>query len=182
MTLILSCNILQVGVEYIPAPTASTTTPIEPDGLFSHSTTTPSTTTDVKLVPRDVYFYSYRDSLPHCGMPEFIRAAYTTTHTPHTTQTAKNNRSAYPVDSPTDSERVAAPSLRAGQGRQTPRKVCYEEDDRVVCTVVYLLCPCAQRLYGLSLPGLYCNVEEPSAALANGDCISILAESNGYSI
>lgn len=106
------------------------------------------------LVRKDVFFYSQRDSLPHCGMPEYVRAEYVT-----------REQGLYK-----GSEVVM---------NENAHKICYSENDRIVCSVTYSICQCNsdQLLYGADVEGLYCNSQREKEG-----CITILAESNGHSI
>jgi len=116
-------------------------------------TTTEGPSTTV-LVRKDLFFYSQRDSLPHCGMPEYVRAEYVT-----------RQQGLY--------------KSSEGVWSENAQKVCYSENDRLVCSVTYFICPCSsnQLLYGANVEGLYCN-----SLREREGCITILAESNGQSI
>lgn len=113
-----------------------------------------------------MYFYSQRESLPHCGMPEYVRAAASTA-----------TSRASPVN---DAEPTVEHSGTPG------RKVCYAEGDRIVCSVAYTVCPCEllhpHHLHGMRYEKVMCNVPEDSALVTDERCVSLLAESNGYSL
>lgn len=53
---------------------------------------------------------------------------------------------------------------------------CYRETDRDMCSILYLACSCS------SFPASYCNLEQYRGDVSDGDCIHVVAESNGYSI
>mmetsp|Transcript_4369 Transcript_4369/g.7109 ORF Transcript_4369/g.7109 Transcript_4369/m.7109 type:complete len:508 (-) Transcript_4369:198-1721(-) len=110
-----------------------------------------------------VYFFSQRDSLPFCGMPEFIRSS------------------------------VSRSDGSIGTGSSS-RRICYKEDSRSMCTVVYHVCPCPdhyQLVGGIYYHDFLCNsfnldddthTSSSTHASARVKCATLLAESNGYSM
>jgi hypothetical protein len=76
--------------------------------------------------------------------------------------------------------------LTSVDGVSNTHKVCYTEDDRVICSVAYTICPCrsgsTELLYGIHFDNFYCNVESYMDVFVDNNCLLILAESNGYSI
>lgn len=169
-----------------------------------------------QLLP--VYFYSQRESLPHCAMPEYIRSPARVHVLRGSEELEENSRAcgvvlsenaiAGSMSSPgsQDADTVVgtgensvpvvpavvgtcAPSNAEDERRPPPHKVCYTEDDRVVCSVAYTVCPCAvlhqrqEYLLGMLLEKVMCNVpQEGDGILPNERCVSLLAESNGYSL
>ena len=178
-----------------------------------HVTTDDTVQSVQAMVP--LYFFSVWEALPHCGMPEFIRAAYTSSRqgseTVESTAGDSVDGSVGNAEPSTRSSGVNASAQGSAQKVQpvstaaynSNRKVCYQEDDRVLCTVAYTVCPCSSssgsssssrregysvgfsHLLGLRIGHLlHCYVEDPSTVLTErqAGCVSILAESNGYSI
>lgn len=176
-----------------------------------HVTTDDAVQSVQAMVP--LYFFSVWEALPHCGMPEFIRVAYTSarqgSETVESTAGDSVDGSVGSAKPNTRSSGVNASAEGSAQKVQpvstaaynSNRKVCYQEDDRVICTVAYTVCPCSSsgsssshregysggfsHLLGLRIGHmLHCYVDDPAAMLIVGQagCVSILAESNGYSL
>ena len=179
-----------------------------------HVTTDDTVQSVQAMVP--LYFFSVWEALPHCGMPEFIRAAYTSarqgSETVQSTTGDSVDGSVGNAEPNTSSSGVNASAEGSAQTVQpvstaaykSNRKVCYQEDDRIICTVAYTVCPCSSgssssssnshrkgysggfsHLLGLRIGHLlHCYVDDPAAMLIEGQagCVSILAESNGYSL
>lgn len=171
-------NTPQVGTSQVPVVTTSA------DGLIT-----------TEMQRKDVYFYSQRDSLPHCGMPEYVRAAYVRRQ--HTRKAERELREGIDgsrgVSGEIDDIGKSSDEVANGvfshkkvntendidQVGDNVHKICYSEDNRIMCSVTYSICECSrdQLLYGVSVEGLYCNSLREKHA-----CISILAESNGHSV
>jgi hypothetical protein len=130
-----------------------------------------------------VYFFSTQTSLPLCAMPEFIRA-----QRPSAPATSDNNgtgaASVAHVTADVDTDATVVELERAPGLDSASRRVCYQEDDRMLCSVAYHVCHCIDAeglLYGMRYDKLLCYVRDVDVHLRSG-CVALLAESNGYSI
>ena len=100
-------------------------------------------------------------------MPEYIRSAATG------------------PEAVVDADEDDSPSAFTGSSSSSVTPLCYIEDDRQVCTVSYAVCPCDEReqlLFGIHYSNIYCYTPRLDPTLVTGDCVTLLAESNGYSL
>ena len=147
------------------------------------------TKTLIRLLTQDA-------SLPHCGLQDYIRI-----------QTVKSHHSSnIPMattcegdscNSHSSSERMTIPF----QSSSTALTCYLEGGDRQMCTVSFLVCPCVGGYHEhfTGIPSLLCNMGDfnsidtttaavTATATVMGDgqqldhCVSLLAESNGYSL
>ena len=117
-------------------------------------------------------------SLPHCGLQDYLRMYAAKSHT-------SSN-----VPMTTSCEGDSCVSSSETSVKSSSKLICYlEGGDRQMCTVSFLACPCVggyhERYTGI--PSLLCNMDDTNsmdaAVMWGGQkCLSLLAESNGYSL
>ena len=129
-------------------------------------------------------------SLPHCGLQDYIRMDAAKPHI----------SSSLPIMTTCEGDSCFSPSERSetsvissSLASPSPELTCYlEGGDRQMCTVSFIVCPCIggyhKRFTGI--PSLLCNMDDSNSiddATMSGrqqsdHCLSLLAESNGYSL
>lgn len=125
-------------------------------------------------------------ALPQCGMHEYIRAL----PAPHPSSHPDPHPDLHPdpPDPDTDRSLEQATEQTCVGGTcppQPPPVECYlEAGDRRMCTVALTVCPCEGRYHqrDFGIPSLLCNVEGGTGHSDLSQCVTLLAESNGYSL
>ena len=184
--------IIQIYLQDVENLSPIINTEISSDGDIAVPPTIPIIST------RALYFYSQHQSLPFCAMPEFIRAQYSRSlakqhDQPLLSQQDQSHHSAQDkqIEEEQQSDRLSdltndiKNNIKNNDNKfhqHKLKKVCYREDDRLLCSVAYSVCPCPPHalLYGLQVHGFYCTI--PYVSNDDESCISLLAESNGYSV
>lgn len=116
--------------------------------------------------------YSQSLQLPHCGVNEYIRSRKAIEIRKNRNSSRNNDKNGGGSSSSSSSDDI----------------ICYQESlERVMCTTTIQLCPCPWDHYhaiGVAMGKsilLYCN-DDFNDSKESRNCVSILAESNGYSV